>query len=140
MFERHEPTQAVEIQDIEIAFYDVLQASESDGPQRVRDGKAEVQVEMSVGPLKVVRVNSLKTWYNSQGTVQEMRLLASYLDNVRSEANVRILPEGVGQRVPGEAQWVRTVTLLEKIAETAVRLGYTEAQIFTALMNYMDSQ
>ena len=90
--------------------------------------------------IKIIEVRSLASWYQGQGMQQEVRLLSSYLDWMRSEANVRILPEGVGERIPAEAQWVRTIDLLEKIKEASVVLEVSEAVVFSQLMSYIDSQ
>ena len=135
MFIRYTPETAVDIQDIEIRFTDDMDAEGA----REKRAKATVQVVLSSGRIVPLLVN-LKTWYQSQGRQQEINLLAAYLDNIRSEAKVEILPEGVGERVPGEARWVNVIEYMEKVAEVATATGNTEQQIHNAVINWINSQ
>ncbi len=141
MFDRHVPELAESIEDIELIFVDELRPSEDgEGPDvRQKTGRAYVQVKMSTRKIRRFSVN-LKSWYQSQDMLEEIKTMSAYLDNIRSEAQVRILPNGVGSRVPGEARWVHTIEYWEKVTEAAAALGYTEAQVHNAVLNYIDSQ
>jgi len=135
MFERHVAETAESIQDIEIRFID------DTNPQGARQKRAvaTVQKVLSTGRVVPVMVN-LRAWYLSQDRLQEIRLLSSYLDNIRSEANVEVLPEGVGIRVPGETHWVNALEYMENIAEAASATGNSEQQVHDAVINWINSQ